>query len=85
MNDEFELHSKLMLGNLQHELEAEKSKNHTLSEEISLLVSREEKSAELLHAKEAELKMTIENQQTELNKSKSDNAQVATTLREIEY
>lgn len=84
MNDEFEVHQKLMLGDLQHQLDAEKSKNHSLSEELSLLVARGEKSAELYQAKEAELKKTIETQQTELNKSKSDNAQVATTLREIE-
>jgi chromosome segregation ATPase len=84
MNDEFEVHQKLMLGDLQHQLDAEKSKNHSLSEELSLLVARGEKSAELFQAKEAELKKTIETQQTELNKSKSDNAQVATTLREIE-
>ena len=84
LTDEFEVHQKLMLGDLQHQLDAEKSKNHSLNEELSLLVARGEKSAELFQEKEAELKKTIETQQTELNKSKSDNAQVATTLREIE-
>lgn len=84
LNDEVEMHSKFLLGDLKHQLDAEKSKNESLSEEIKLLLAREESSEEMLQTKDAALNRTIENQQAELNKSKKNNAEVATTLREIE-
>ncbi|KAL7446939.1 hypothetical protein ACHAXM_010682 [Skeletonema potamos] len=84
LNDEVERHSKLLLGDLQHQLDAEKAKNESLSEEISLLVARGGGCDEIWKTKEAALNRTIENQQAELNKSKKNNAEVATTLREIE-
>eukprot|EP00577_Skeletonema_sp_RCC1716_P008468 CAMPEP_0113405642 /NCGR_PEP_ID=MMETSP0013_2-20120614/19061_1 /TAXON_ID=2843 ORGANISM="Skeletonema costatum, Strain 1716" /NCGR_SAMPLE_ID=MMETSP0013_2 /ASSEMBLY_ACC=CAM_ASM_000158 /LENGTH=729 /DNA_ID=CAMNT_0000291383 /DNA_START=31 /DNA_END=2220 /DNA_ORIENTATION=+ /assembly_acc=CAM_ASM_000158 len=83
LNEGVETHSKLMIGKMQQELDAEKAKNEALSEEISLLATRRESNNEW-QTKEAALNRTIENQQAELKKSKNNNAEVATTLREIE-
>mmetsp|Transcript_7492 Transcript_7492/g.11376 ORF Transcript_7492/g.11376 Transcript_7492/m.11376 type:complete len:734 (+) Transcript_7492:149-2350(+) len=83
LNEGADTHSKLLIGKLQQELDAEKAKNEALSEEMSLLATRRESNNEW-QTKEAELNRTIENQQAELKKSKKNNAEVATTLREIE-
>jgi len=84
LNNQVEIHSKLLIGDLQHQLDAQKAKNESLNQEISLLVARGESHDEMWQTKEAALNRTIENQQAELHKSKKNNAEVATTLREIE-
>lgn len=86
LNEKVELHSHstVQLENLQHELGSEKAKNKALNEEISLLVARGNESSNEWKTKEAALNKTIENQQADLKKSKKNNAEVATTLREIE-
>jgi len=83
LSEKVELHSTVQLDNLQHELEAEKAKNKALDEEISLLAAHREGSKEW-KTKEAALNRTIEHQQADLKKSKKNNSEVATTLREIE-
>eukprot|EP00986_Skeletonema_menzelii_P000648 scaffold186_cov129-Skeletonema_menzelii.AAC.4 len=83
LSEEVESHSKEQLDNLQHELDAEKVKNEALGEEILLLRACREGNIEW-ETKEAALNRTIETQQAELKKSKKNNAEVASTLREIE-
>jgi len=83
LNEGVETHSKLMIGKMQQELDAERAKNEALSEEMSLIATRRESNNEW-QTKEAALNRTIENQQAEMKKSKKNNAEVATTLREIE-